>query len=381
MNLIMKKVGIILFCLVLTLLVVLTVCGEQNTALAKEFKIGIFGGTVSQGEEEYRAAENMVAKYGEDMIIHMTYPDKFVQEQETIITNLTAMASDPLVKALVIVQAVSGTSPAIDKIKELRPDILIIAGVPGEDPAVIAKRADVVLNIDEIGMGITMMEQAQKMGAKTFVHYSFPRHMSYEILIQQLANLKKTAKRLGIKFVYENAPDPTGDAGVPGTQMFLMEDVPRKVKEYGKDTAIHGTNCAMQEALIRQVIKYGAIYPVQCCPSPYHGYPGALGIEIPEDKKGDVPWIIEAIDQKIVELGAAGRLGSWPVPSNMAFIEAGVKYAIEYIEGRTDGKLDEVKMESILGEITGGEIDLVPLGNLDNYLLFQAPYITFGVNN
>jgi len=59
--------------------------------------------------------------------------------------------------------------------------MLFIAGVPGEDPAMIASKADVILQADELGMGKTVIEQAKKMGAKTFVHYSFPRHMSYEL--------------------------------------------------------------------------------------------------------------------------------------------------------------------------------------------------------
>ncbi|HHV27995.1 MAG TPA: DUF3798 domain-containing protein, partial [Tissierellia bacterium] len=47
-----------------------------------------------------------------------------------------------------------------------------------------------------------------------------------------------------------------------------------------------GTNCAMQEPAIRASLDAGIIYPEQCCPSPAHGYPGALGIAIPEDKAG-----------------------------------------------------------------------------------------------
>ena len=41
----------------------------------------------------------------------------------------------------------------------------------------------------------------------------------------------------------------------------------------------------MQEPLIKSTLQEGAIFPQQCCPSPYHAYPSALGIEIPEDKK------------------------------------------------------------------------------------------------
>lgn len=98
-------------------------------------KIGIMTGTVSQGEEEYRAGEEMVAKYGADRVIHVTYPDKFMDEQETTISQVMAMASDPEVKAIVICQGVPGTAAAIDKVREVRDDILFLIGTVHEEPA------------------------------------------------------------------------------------------------------------------------------------------------------------------------------------------------------------------------------------------------------
>jgi len=95
---------------------------EQTAPPAPTFKIGIMTGTVSQGEDEYRAAEQMKAKYG-DRIVHVTYPDNFMQEQETVIGQITGMASDPEVKAIVICQGVPGTAAAIDKIRETRKDL------------------------------------------------------------------------------------------------------------------------------------------------------------------------------------------------------------------------------------------------------------------
>ena len=79
------------------------------------YKIGIMTGTVSQGEEEYRAGQNMVEKYGADVVTHVTYPDKFAQETETTISQVASLASDPAMKAIVITQAVPGTAAAIDK--------------------------------------------------------------------------------------------------------------------------------------------------------------------------------------------------------------------------------------------------------------------------
>ena len=296
-------------------------CEKKNKTEEKvKFKIGVMTGTVSQGEEEYRAAENVKKKYG-DMIVLQTYPDSFMKEQETTIANMLSLASDPDVKAIVMVQAVPGASAAIDKVRETRPDMFIIAGVPGEDPDMIASKADLVFQADELGMGTTIIAQAKKMGAKTFVHYSFPRHMSYQLLAMRRDIFKEQCEKNGIKFVDANAPDPTSDAGTNGAQQFILQDVPMKIKEYGKDTALFSTNCSMQEPLIKSTLEQGGIFPQQCCPSPYHGYPGALGIEIPEDKKGDVDYILDQISKKVAEGNGKGRFSTWPVPQKTLFAE------------------------------------------------------------
>lgn len=344
--------------------------GETGEETGGNYKIGIMTGTVSQGEEEFRAAEKMIETYG-DMIKHVTYPDKFSQEVETTISNIKSLAADPDVKAIVIVQAVPGTAAAIDAVREMREDILFMVGAPHEDPDVIAERADIALELDQLQRGKNIMQVAEEMGAETFVHYSFPRHMSYELLSARRDELKKKAEELGIKFVEIDAPDPTGDAGLTGAQQFIHEDVPRVVEQYGKNTAFFNTNCGMQEPLIKQVLETGAIYPEQCCPSPYHAYPGALGIEIPQDKAGDLDYLSEQIRAKIAEKGGSGRFGTWKTSANVAMIEAGVRYAIEYLDGEIE-RLDQDAMLRLMREITKeDELTLKPLSeDSPNFLLF-----------
>ncbi|SDZ07208.1 DUF3798 domain-containing protein [Tindallia californiensis] len=353
--------------------------GETADAVeetSSNYKIGIMTGTVSQGEEEFRAAENMRDKYG-DMIVLSTYPDRFMQEQETTITNMMAMASDPDVKAIVMVQAVPGAAAAIARVREIRDDILIVLGVPGEDPDVIADYGDVIIQTNDLARGPQIAQQAQEMGAEVLVHYSFPRHMSYEMLASRRDLMKEEAERIGLTFIEEDAPDPTGDAGVPGTQQFIMEDVPRKIEEFGKNTAFFGSNCAMMEPMIRQTVEHGALYPVQCCPSPYHALPAALGISVSEEQAGDLDYIITEIGNKCAEADMQGRVGTWSVPVNMMYVEAGVEYAIEYLEGNTDGKADAAVLTSIMSEIAGGDIELSNYEGYDHFFLYLGAPIIF----
>ncbi|MCD4714108.1 MAG: DUF3798 domain-containing protein, partial [Clostridiales bacterium] len=245
----MKRILAVL--LTVMMLVSLVGCGSKEEVamdlgtkgVELGFKVGVVTGTVSQGEEEYRAAEAVKLMYG-DQVILQTYPDKFMDEQETTISNILSIANDPEVKAIVICQAVPGTSAAIDKVREIRDDILIVAAVPGEAPDTISPKADVVLQGDELGMGVSIVAQAAEMGATTFVHYSFPRHMSYPLLAARRDIFKAECEARGMTFVDATAPDPTGDAGVPGAQQFILEDVPRKVEEYGVNTNFFSTNCS-----------------------------------------------------------------------------------------------------------------------------------------
>ena len=344
--------------------------GEQK------YKIGLVTGTVSQGEDEYRAAEKMTAKYG-DMITHVTYPDNFMQEQETTIAQITGLADDPEVKAIVICQAVPGSIAALQRVKEKRPDMIFVFGTPHEDPDMISEYPDIAFDPDQLARGKTIVQLAKQMGATHFLHYSFPRHMAMPLLAQRKDIMEQACKDEGLEFVFVTAPDPMSDVGITGAQQTVLEDVPRQVAKYGKDIAVFSTNCAMQEPLIKASLDSGALFPEQCCPSPTHGYPGALGIKIAPEQVGNMPEIIKAINDKIVEKGGAGRFATWPVSVNMLFVEGGVELAKDAIEGKIDLK-DTVAVQKKLEEISGTTITLNKYKDDGNFLMLIAGSIIFG---
>jgi hypothetical protein len=198
--------------------------------------------------------------------------------------------------------------------------------------------------------------------------------------------MRSECERLGIKFVEATAPDPLGDAGVVGAQQFILEDVPKKVEEYGKQTKFFSTNCTMQEPLIKAVLDSDAIFAQQCCPNPYHGYPGALGIPIPGDKAGDLAFINQQIKEKIAARGGSGRFATWKVNVYTYFIEVGAKYAKEWADGKIKSKNDKEALQRILNEVAGNSISLYTYKGvnragksieLDNFYLISSGYITY----
>ena len=351
----------------------------DDTAKA-DYKIGIITGTVSQGEEEYQAAQNLKEQYP-DIVVTATYPDNFSTETEQTIATVTNMAADPDVKAIIFVQAVPGATAAIQKVKETRDDILFISGVCAEDPGVIAEASDICLLVDEIAMGTTIIDQAKKQGAKTFVHISFERHLGYATIAARQQGFKDRCAELGIEYVEATAPDPTGDAGVTGAQAWITENIKTYVDKYGADTAFFSTNCSLQVPLIQEVAKYKAIFPQQCCPSPYHAYPSAFNIET-KGHEGDVEYMLGEIKKAVEEAGNSGRMSTWEIPINMMMIEAGYNYAVKWIEGDITERCDEeallAEMKAISGEATTiSHYSDEATGELDNFFLILCPFYDF----
>ena len=296
--------------LALALVFSLAAFAMPSASAEDEYHIGIITGSVSQSEDDRRGAEAFQAKYGEDMVKLAIYPDNFTEELETTIQTIVNMSDDPLMKAIIVNQAVPGTAEAFRQIKERRPDIICIAGESHEDIALIESAADLTTNNDFVARGYLMIRTAHELGCDTFVHISFPRHMSYETMSRRVAVMKAACEEFGMQFVLETAPDPTTDVGVAGAQAYILEKVPEWVEKYGTNAAYFCTNDAHTEPLLKQLLEYGGYFVEADLPSPTMGYPGALGIDLTEEA-GDYAKILAKVESAIVEKGGAGRFGTW----------------------------------------------------------------------
>ncbi|MCK9330852.1 MAG: DUF3798 domain-containing protein [Candidatus Cloacimonetes bacterium] len=313
---------------------------EAASATAKDdFHIGIVTGTVSQSEDDLRGAEALISEYGAvadgGMIQHLTYPDNFMDESETTISVIAGLADDPKMKAIIVNQAVPGTTEAFRQVKAKRPDIICIAGEAHEDPGVIASVADLAVNNDFVARGYLIIHTAHELGCDTFVHISFPRHMAYETMSRRVAIMRATCEELGMKFVLETAPDPTSDVGIAGAQQYILEHVPEWVEKYGQNAAYFCTNDAHTEPLLRQLIEYGGYFIEADLPSPLMGYPGALGIDLTAEA-GDFPAILKKVEAAVVEQGGANRFGTWAFSYGYT-VSAGLgQHAINVIRGESE---------------------------------------------
>ncbi len=358
---------------------------DSATTDSDQFHIGIVTGTVSQSEDDLRGAEELISRYGSvadgGMIQHLTYPDNFTQEQETVISQIAGLADDPQMKAVVVNQGIPGTAEAFRRIRERRPEVLLLIGESQEDPNIVKNVADVITNVDYISRGYLIINSAKELGATKFIHISFPRHMGIEVLSYRRQIMEKAAADLGIEFINQSAPDPLSDVGVAGAQAFILEQVPAWIQQYGADTAFFTTNDALTEPLIKQTLKYGGIFVEADLPSPLMGYPGALGLDL-TNEAGDFNAIVEKEEEVIVAQGGTDRFGTWVYSTGYVTSIALGEHAIKVINGENQID-DKDQLMSVFGENSPGikwnsgyNIDFTtdtPV--LNHFLIYQDTYV------
>ena len=355
--------------------------GAAEAVVDGDYHIGIVTGSVSQSEDDRRGAEAFQEMYGEDRVTLAIYPDNFTEELETTVQTIVNLADDPDMKAIIVNQAIPGTTEAFRQIKEKRPDILCIAGESHEDLPEIGSAADLVSNNDFVARGYLIIRTAHELGCDTFVHISFPRHLSYETMSRRVAIMKAACEEFGMKFVMESAPDPTTDVGVPGAQAYILEHVPEWIEKYGTNSAYFCTNDAHTEPLLKQLLEYGGYFIEADLPSPLMGYPGALGLDLKEEA-GDFEKILAKVESAVVEKGGAGRFGTWAYSYGYTVSAGLAQHAMNVIDGKSElCNIDDIaeafQQFSPNAEWNGSNYTNADTGvKLDNvFLVYQDTYI------
>lgn len=284
----------------------------QNTGGTKaveDYHIGVMTGPGSHSSHDVVAAKRACAMYGavgddhRGCILHVTYPEDFVNRQDETVSRLLAFADDPLMGAIVVSEGIHGTAEAFNKIRAKRSDIMLFVGDPHEYPELIQKSADIVVSDDYAFGGYAIPWAAKKMGARTLVHVSFPRHLSKAELRTRRQVMEAVCADIGIEFASEEAPDPAGESGVEGARAFIGTNTKQWIGKYGKNTMFFCTNDTHRVSLMRELVsKDGMLLGANVfdCAE-------ALGVEYADDE--DVSGILERVESAVEEKRLVGRFG------------------------------------------------------------------------
>jgi hypothetical protein len=306
------------------------------------FHIGILTGTEEQGADDYLGAREfrrLRGDAGEGGMVRLAVYEESGFASKRTEALLTELAADPLMKVIVVNQAVPGTAEGFRRLKEFRQDILLFAMETHEEPPVITAAADLVVTADYIGSGYLIPLAAKGLGADALVHVSFPRHLSYGAVERRLAIMRAASADLGLGFHEETALDPM-ESGVEAARASISGSYPQWLEKYGPNAAYFSTNDSHTGPLIRAAADLGGYFVQADIPSPFVGYPQAFGMD---PAAYGYRWMdyIRDLERKVVEAGAGGRLGTWIFPVGFCESMAAAEFGRRVVLG--EARRDDIK--------------------------------------
>jgi len=342
---------------------------DSGEAGGEEYHITVVTPTLSVSEDEFRAGEQLMEEYP-DVVQHLVLPEKFDTEIEGCISTIVSAADDPLMRAVIVSSGQSGLIPAFQQLKEKNPDIITIASTIYDEPDMMSENIDVNLDMDAIRRGETIPTKAKEMGAKTFIHYSFPTHLAKPTITARRDKMKETCEKIGLEFVEVITPDPQTGNGPEAMQQFLQEDIPRQIEKYGKETNIFGTNCPMYDVIIAKALELKFTVAEQCCPTPTQAYPTVLGLEIAEEDATNFDKINQMIAEKVDAQEMKGRLSGWPIPVTIFLPKFGVEVARQMIADPDFNPNNAENLGKLAQDKFGLEVDFQQYLDYENYYMF-----------
>jgi len=355
-------------------------------------------------EDMYLSAKSLVNRFGQEQVIHKTWPSYGSNAEDLIDGIFQDISEDTEIKAMILLY--SYYNPYIfDKLETLRDDIYVahIVSLESDRADYMSVRADLIIHTDLQQFGETYVKQAVLMGAETIAEYSYPMSRSDPVQAIRRDAMKSTAGQEGIEFMDLEAPTPGGGDWLHVNQKpYFIQDLPRQVERLGKSTAFYWSYWYHQDVIMTQAVATGAIIVSSNYPLPYFLYPEVFEVEYrietdEEDENGqpisqrfELMELLQALDEAVTAAGMAGRVSCWAIPDYMMWLTIGFMYAAEWLGGNVPqerGVIDINVLERLASEyatqlgIDAG-VTLETLSHdgetLDHYVLGAIDFYVFG---
>lgn len=340
------------FMLSICLIIGLTGCSllvgkKDKEKIIDDFKVAVVTQPLSENKVQYNMVEEMAKEYEEEnkidkdkdsqtkvkqTIKHVVLPENFTSNIDSAINKIVKLADDKEVQAIVVSTDQAGLLPALQKVKEKRPEIITISAPMGDDKNQLSQFVDVNLGVSAEERGKVLAERSKEMGAKAFIHYASTDDLKDVNIAKRLEMIKETCKNIGLPFVQVNTPNINTEEDKNKVKQFLNEDIEKQVKKYGKDINVFGVNEYMDEVILTKALELKYIVAEQSNPSPIQTYPSVMGLKISEKDAQNYDKINDMISEKAKAFGMSNRLGGYPMPMDAFLPSVAIYLATEMVK-------------------------------------------------
>lgn len=341
---IFKKVAALL--LIAVMLLSIAACKDNGNVSEKtddivlpEKKVAILVAPETQYPEDYRAAQELAAKYPDNVIVKEYSDSRVLRAGDPEIKQYSKeLAENNEIAAIIYARATQFTTNAIAAAKEVNPNIVIACIEPEESVEKISEAADLVLCADWRKTAEDIVAAAKEQGAKYFVVYSFNRHITDNPLIRAENDAIKTAcEAHGITYIYESSLDPIYPTlGKP--KLYIKESVARLLNNNiieGKDVALFSTDGTVQTTLVEVANERGFIYICPNFPTAYNGIGEAYETAMPESINDTAAYIASVKAAVEADTTGTARLNIYTFPLASTLLTGALHSTFDILNGTT----------------------------------------------
>ncbi len=309
----------------------------------REYRVAVFApqvGVHSEKNDYARLfAEDLEKHWSRALVEPRYFPLENQGDPEAVSRTLVELAQDSNLRGVVLGEAPGGSVDGVARLRARRPDIFVIALDPHEDLVKMSRVATLTVALNHPARGVTYPTMAHRMGARSLVFFSFPRHQAMSHFSRQHRIISQVTRDLGMILVSDlHAPDPLANpddrAAIEG---YLEKAVDRYLRQYGENTAFMATSNTYGEILASLVRRKGGCALEAVQPSLVMGYPEALGLER-EARELFGQWrkLLAVEDEKFMALDPPGKLSAWTYPYPHTAMLAMVDIVISAIDQKAD---------------------------------------------
>jgi hypothetical protein len=268
-----------------------------------------------RGAEDYLAAGRSRTGVGEGR--HLVVADRAKGGAEAaLLASIAEAAADPLVKAIVVAPALTGTAEGFRLAKQARPELFCVAAGSREDELELEASADLVVDLDRLYRAYLTPWAAKKMGARAFLALYSPSEAADPAMLRERTIMSAACAELGLR--YQAVVTPAG--ADPAGYARAMTD--SWLRDLGRDTALYCSDPALVAPLIKGAVASGGLLPDAAGQATIEAYAAAIGLNL-GPAKGDPRRARNLLEAAIGPLGGRRRFGLWDADYGRASV-AGV---------------------------------------------------------
>ncbi|MDR1045210.1 MAG: DUF3798 domain-containing protein [Candidatus Adiutrix sp.] len=301
-------------------------------------------------------AEDLLKHWPQEKVTLRHFPEPGLKDPTLISRLLADLADDASLKAVVIGEAPAGCLDGLARLKARRPDLYLLVIDPHEGLEKMARVATLSLSLDHIARGYLYPVLARRMGARSLVLYSFPRHMELEELGRMQRVMTQACRDLGLILVSDlQGPDPgLPEADLADLEAYLEKTMGRYLEQYGPDTAFVATSTVHSDILVPAIMRQGGRSLPAVQSSLILGFPEAL--DLGDEARllfGQWRRLLAVEDEKIMALNPPGQFASWVYPYPHTAMLAMVDMAVRAGEEKID-LCDPEALNDVLAKYSPG---------------------------